>query len=344
MSARVPTRGAMSPASGATIIGASVHGEVCSAASSGVAPCTTCRNWMRMKIDPNAPKLNPNPTTFATEKLRSRNSRSGSSGAGARASQSTNASQQDAAADEAAEHLEAVPARLVAAHDAVDEAEQPEAREHEAHDVGTQPGAEAVRQREQGQRDRDHADGHVDPEDRLPGPALDHGAADERPGRDAEAGDAAPDADRERTPRERHRPGEQGERERHDRRGAEALQCARGDELAGVGGEGGERRAQREHDDADEEERAPAEAVAEGDGHEDRARERERVRVHEPLQLFDGCPELLVQHGQGVRHHEVVERGHEHRQGGREEHEPQRARTTAGGARRSRRGGGFEGG
>ena len=42
-----------------------------------------------MKIDPNIPKLNASPTMFATAKLRSRNSRSGSSGADVRDSQIT---------------------------------------------------------------------------------------------------------------------------------------------------------------------------------------------------------------------------------------------------------------
>ena len=88
---RVPTRGMMMPAMGAMIIGASVHGVVWIAASSGEAPCTTCRNWIRMKTAPNMPKLNPNPTTFAIEKLRSRNNRSGSSGDAVRLSQTRNA-------------------------------------------------------------------------------------------------------------------------------------------------------------------------------------------------------------------------------------------------------------
>ena len=91
ISARVPTRGAMMPAIGATIIGASVHGVVWTAASSGVEPCTTCMYWIRMKTAPNVPKLNAKPTMFVVEKERSRNSRSGMSGALARACQAMKA-------------------------------------------------------------------------------------------------------------------------------------------------------------------------------------------------------------------------------------------------------------
>ncbi len=46
---------------------------------------------MRMNTAPNIPKLNPNPTAFPIEKLRSRKSRSGRSGVGVRRSQSRNA-------------------------------------------------------------------------------------------------------------------------------------------------------------------------------------------------------------------------------------------------------------
>ena len=80
ISARVPTRGAMMPAIGATNIGARVHGVVCTAASSGVEPCTTCMYWIRMNTAPNVPKLNAKPTTFVSENERSRKSRSGMSG------------------------------------------------------------------------------------------------------------------------------------------------------------------------------------------------------------------------------------------------------------------------
>ena len=63
---------------------------------------------------------------------------------------------------------------------------------------------------------------------------------------------------------------EQGERERHDSRAAEALQRAGRDQLAGVGAERREHRADAEDRDADREHRAAAEAVAERGGDEDR--------------------------------------------------------------------------
>ncbi len=101
ISTRVPTRGAMNPARGATTIGAIVHGVVCTAASSGEAPCTTWRNWIRMNTAPNIPNEKPKPTTFAMLNPRSRKRRSGSSGAAARASQTRNATTRAAPATRA---------------------------------------------------------------------------------------------------------------------------------------------------------------------------------------------------------------------------------------------------
>ncbi len=63
---------------------------------------------------------------------------------------------------------------------------------------------------------------------------CDDGASDERAERDAEAGNAAPDADGERAEPRGDRAGEQGERERHERRAADALHGAGGDELGRV--------------------------------------------------------------------------------------------------------------
>jgi len=184
------------------------------------------------------------------------------------------------------------------------------------------------------QRNGDDADGHVDPEDALPVPALDHGAADQRTGRDAEAGDAAPDADGERTTLRLDRAGEQRERERHDARAAESLDGAGDDELRRVGGERGECRGEREDRDADDEDRSTAEAVTERDGEEDEAGEDQRVCVDEPLQLLDGGAEVLVEHGERVRHHEVVEGGHEHRNAGGEQNERERDAPRRGGGSR----------
>ena len=63
--------------------------------------------------------------------------------------------------------------------------------------------AAALRQAQQRQREQDEADRHVQPEDPLPGDALDDGAADERAERDGEAADPAPDAERDAAPRRR---------------------------------------------------------------------------------------------------------------------------------------------
>ena len=153
----MPTRGAMMPAIGATNIGASVQGVVCTAASSGVEPCTTCMYWIRMKTAPKVPKLNAKPTMFVTENERSRKSRSGTSGALARACHRTNATSSTAPATISAIDADRRPAVVVAADDRVHEGEHADGREHGADDVDARARAEVVVQREERERDRDDA-------------------------------------------------------------------------------------------------------------------------------------------------------------------------------------------
>ena len=57
--------------------------------------------------------------------------------------------------------------------------------------------AVALDQDAAGDGDQGEADRHVDPEDPVPGEAVDDGAADQRAEGDAEAADAGPDAERD---------------------------------------------------------------------------------------------------------------------------------------------------
>ena len=139
---------------------------------------------------------------------------------------------------------------------------------------------------------------------------------------DAEAGDTAPDADRQRAPVRRHRAGDERERERHDRGGAEALEGACADDHPRFGAERREHARGREDGDAGEEDGAAAEPVPERCRGEDERREGEGEGVQEPLQLLDPGAEVGGHDREGVGDDEVVERRHEHRQGRREEDEP----------------------
>src|SRR5207245_7090437 len=81
-----------------------------------------------------------------------------------------------------------------------------------------------------GERGEEEANRNVQPEDPLPGRALDDRAADERAKRDCKAADPTPGAQREPALFRRHRCAEQGQRERRNDRAATALQGTRGDE------------------------------------------------------------------------------------------------------------------
>src|SRR4029077_4371591 len=96
--------------------------------------------------------------------------------------------------------LRAGPSDLVAANKAPDEAKQANAREGEPREVERVVGAARLTQAQCGKRDQDEPDRHVEPEDPLPGDALDDRAADERPDRDGQSADPAPRAEDAPTP------------------------------------------------------------------------------------------------------------------------------------------------
>ena len=173
MSTRVPTLGARMPAIGATNIGASVHGVVCSAASNGVEPCTTCRYWIRMNTAPNVPKLNAKPMMLVTENERSRNRRSGTSGALARVCHHRNAASSAVPERDLGDDAERSPSRrrCRGRWRARAPARPPRRAPRRGRRSATRA-PKSLLQHDECERDRDDRHGHVDPEDRLPVPAL----------------------------------------------------------------------------------------------------------------------------------------------------------------------------
>ena len=133
-------------------------------------------------------------------------SRAGSSARGRARSHATNAIASSDAGGQRADHLDAAPARLVAAHEAPDEPEGRAGDEREARDVEARRPARGSRaSRLSTSGIADEPDRHVEPEDPLPVDALDDGAADERAAGDREPGDRAEDADRRAALRGRER-------------------------------------------------------------------------------------------------------------------------------------------
>jgi len=105
--------------------------------------------------------------------------------------------QQHSARGDRRDDLGRAPAHRVAAHDAVDDAEQAGRGERQAGQVQRAGRAVALAQAARGERREREADRDVEPEDPLPRDPLDHGAADERAERDAEPADTGPDAERQ---------------------------------------------------------------------------------------------------------------------------------------------------
>ena len=251
-------------------------------------------------------------------KPRLRNSCSGSIGSGARSSQAAKPATSRGADDDGGKHGRTGPAVVVPAHHAEHDPEQPQAGQGHAGQV--QAGRRAVALAEPRPRDREErqADRHVQPEDPLPGGALDHGAADERPDGDGETAHCSPCAEGEAAPGGRHGRRQQGQRQRDDDGGADPLEGPGGDQPADPRGEGGGGGPGREQAEAGHEHPAPAEPLAERGAGEQQHGEGEGVGIDGPLQTGERGMQVGTDRRQCGGHHQVVERPHE--QGRRGDH------------------------
>ena len=116
----------------------------------------------------------------------------------------------------------------------------------------------------QRQRDRDHGDRHVDPEDRVPREVLEQEAAGDRPEGDGHAGDGRPDAHGgDAFLGHREDVGDDRERRREDQRGERPHHRAGGDQAAEVRDERGDDRGHPEPGQAHHERAASAGPVTE---------------------------------------------------------------------------------
>ena len=90
MSGRVPSRSDNAPPTGASSIGITTIGSMCSPASSGSSPSPVCNSWVTRNRAPNSAAYITSAVRFATVKARLRKKRIGSIGAGARSWEATN--------------------------------------------------------------------------------------------------------------------------------------------------------------------------------------------------------------------------------------------------------------
>ena len=112
------------------------------------------------------------------------------------------------------------------------------------------------------ERGGDQRDRHVDPQHPLPAEAVGEDAAEQHAGGAARAGDRAPDAERlVALGAVAEGGGDDRQRRGRDDRRAEALDRARGDQLALGGGEAGRERGDGEEQQADDEHAPAAEQV-----------------------------------------------------------------------------------
>ena len=214
------------------------------------------------------------------------------------------------------------PAERVPTHEAPDDPEQAgagRAQRPRQVELVPRPAQGSPFEAQQDERHEHDPDRHVEPEDPLPRDAGDDGAADERAERDRESRDPAPRAEREAAAVRGHGGREDGQRQRHHDRAADALERAGGVERADRRRKRRCGRGRGEERQPDREQPAAAEAVTEGSAGQQEDGEGECVGVHRPLEAVEAGAEVLVDDRERGRDDEVVEGDHE--SGKRREHE-----------------------
>jgi hypothetical protein len=129
----------------------------------------------------------------------------------------------------------------------------------------------------------------------MPADAVDDGPADDRAERDPEARDAAPETDCRSALLGRERLADQGQRERHYDRAADALQRPRPDQHARARRQCRGRGRGAEQEDADREHAPATEAVPERSTGQQEAGEGEVVGVDGPLQALEAGVQVSPQ-------------------------------------------------
>src|SRR5258707_637189 len=150
--------------------------------------------------------------------------------------------------------------------------------------VEARRGAIAFCQAYDGKHGCGQPDGHVHPEYPVPVQPLADGAADERPGSHAEAGDAAPEPDDGAAALRREGGGQDGQTEGHDDRGADTLQHPKRDQQLRAWRQGARGRRDAEHCQTGGEQAPPPESIAESGRGDDARGVGQCVRIDRPLQ------------------------------------------------------------
>jgi hypothetical protein len=171
--------------------------------------------------------------------------------------------------------------------------------------------AAAFRQQPHREKDADHAERDVDPEDPMPVDALCERTTDQRSAGDGEAGEPSRHADDETAPLVREGGGEDRQAERHHGRAAQSLHRPRRNQERRVRSQRARRRGEGEKGEPEHEDAAATEAVAVRRGGDDPGREGDPVGVHGPLQRRQSDAQVLLHPRQRGDHDQAVQHDHE---------------------------------
>ena len=173
------------------------------------------------------------------------------------------------------------------------------------------------RDHEHGDRDRD-----VDQEDQAPAGHLDDPAAEERPDRPRDAGQAGPGADRPHPVPVDERGLQDGQGTRGQQSATDALQCPGSDQEADAGGNSAEQRRDREPGHADQVDPASAEAVTQRAAEQDERGQGQGVTVDHPLQTGRAGAQVVPDPWQRDVDHGAVDERHTGPEDGRQQDPP----------------------
>jgi hypothetical protein len=195
----------------------------------------------------------------------------------------------------------------------VDQAEGGAGDENNAGDIDCCIGAKAFVQALACQGNNHECDGHVDPEDPLPGQSLRDGSANDRAEDEGKAGQAAEQSQRFAAFLRWERRAQQSHRQRHDQRCASPLQGARNDQPRCI-------RCQRAGDRGGDEQHEPdhkhppsPQAIAQRRPGQQQDRKAEVIGIEDPFERLDRGAKVGPDCAERSHDHDGVEDHHEGR-------------------------------
>ena len=178
----------------------------------------------------------------------------------------------------------------------------------------------ALRQMTPCDPERGRCEERVDQKDEVPGQVVDDPTPHQRPGRGGNGRKSRPRADGPAALGLRECGADHRERTRNEKRGADALNRPRGDELRHARSNSAPDRCDGEYREAGHEHSPASKPVAARAADQEESGEAQDISVDHPLNRRGRCREILRDRGQGDIDHRLVDIGDDRGENGRNQH------------------------